>query len=69
MESTNAENVANGIVSKNNTQTSKIQELQKEASKLRKTIVEQDQKIEMLTEKPEKHERSAQSTGTILKER
>ena len=49
MESTNAEDVANGIVSKNNTQTSQIQELQKEVSKLRKTIVEQDQKIEMLT--------------------
>ena len=46
MESTNAEDVANGIVSKNNTQTSQIQ---KEVSKLRKTIVEQDQKIEMLT--------------------
>ena len=49
MESTNAEDVANGIVSKNNTQTSQIQKLQKEVSKLRKTIVEQDQKIEMLT--------------------
>ena len=49
MESTNAGDVANGIVSKNNTQTSQIQELQKEVSKLRKTIVEEDQKIEMLT--------------------
>ena len=49
MESTTAEDVANGIVSKNNRQTSQIQELQKEVSKLRKTIVEQDQKIEMLT--------------------
>ena len=49
MESTNTEDVANGIVSKNNTQTSQIQELQTEVSKLRKTIVEQDQKIEMLT--------------------
>ena len=49
MESTNAEDVANGIVSKNNTQTSQRQELQKEVSKLRQTIVEQDQKIEMLT--------------------
>ena len=69
MESTNAEDVANGIVSKNNTQTSQIQELQKKVSKFRKTIVEQDQKIEMLTKNPEKHEGSAQSTGTILKER
>ena len=49
MESTNAEDMANAIVSKNNTQTSQIQELQKKVSKLRKTIVEQDQKIEMLT--------------------
>ena len=48
MESTNTEDVANGIVSKNNTQTSQIQELRTEVSKLRKTIVEQDQKIEML---------------------
>ena len=49
MESTNTEDVANGIVSKNNTQTSQIQELQTEVSKLRKAIVEQDQKIEMLS--------------------
>ena len=49
MESTNTEDVANGIVSKNNTQTSQIQELQTEVSKLRKTIVEKDQKNEMLT--------------------
>ena len=54
MESTNAEDVAIGIVSKNNTQTSQIQELQTEVSKLRKTIVEQDQKIEMLTKNQKK---------------
>ena len=54
MESTNTEAVANGIVSKNNSQTSQIQELQTEVSKLRKTIVKQDQKIEMLT-KNQKH--------------
>ena len=45
MESTNAEDVATGIVSKNNTQTSQIQELQKEVSKLRKTIVEKTKKL------------------------
>ena len=45
MESTNTEDVANGIVSKNNTQTSQIQT---QVSKLRKTSVEQDQKIELL---------------------
>ena len=45
MESTNTEDVANGIVSKYNTQTSQTQELQTEVSKLRKTIVEQDQKL------------------------
>ena len=49
MESTNTEDVANGIVSKNNTQTSQIHEVQTEVSKLRKIIVEQDQKIEMQT--------------------
>ena len=49
MESTNTEDVANGIVSKNNTQKSQTQELQTEVSKRRKTIVEQEQKIEMLT--------------------
>ena len=50
MELTNTEDMSNGIVSKNNTQTSQIQEeLQTEVSKLRKTFVEQDQKIEMLT--------------------
>ena len=54
MESTNAEDVANVIVSKNNTQTSQIQELQQEVSKLRKTIVQQDQKIEMLTKNQKK---------------
>ena len=41
--------MANGTVSKNNTQTSQLQHLQTEVSKLPKTIVEQDQKIEMLT--------------------
>ena len=41
--------MANGTVSKNNTQTSQIQELQTEVSKLRKTIAEQDQQFEMLT--------------------
>ena len=49
MEPTDAENVANGIVSNNNTQTSQLQQLQTEVSKLRKTILEQGQKIEMLT--------------------
>ena len=49
MESTNTEDVANGIMSKNNTQTTQIQELQTEVSKLCRTIVEQDQKTEMLT--------------------
>ena len=55
MESTNTEDVANGIVSKNNTQTSQIQELQTELSQLRK--LSSNKTNEMLTKKREKLER------------
>ena len=66
MESTNAEDVANSIVSKNNTQTSQIQELQKEVSKLRKTIVEQDQKNEMLTKNQTAQERYSRKDSVLI---
>ena len=73
MESTNTEDVANSIVSRNITQTSQIQELQTEVSKLRKTIVEQDQKIDMLTknqknlkDRPKAQERYSRKDSVLI---
>ena len=54
MEKTDAEDVANAMVSKNNSQTSQEQQLQTEVFRLRKTIVKQHQKIEGLTKNQKK---------------
>ena len=66
MESSNTEDVANGIVSKNNTQTSQIQELQTEVSKLRKILSNKTKKLKCLRDRLRAHERYSRKDSVLI---